>query len=206
MNEQKAKEVILLAPTKLIFNNTFCGQFQGSIGSDNVDSIQILNNLFDNMVMCRRGIAEENVNFKQPIPYVLIKRGDELYVYERLTGGGEQRLHSKLSLGLGGHMNEVLGATSMKEIIMENLKRELTEEVKITHEKPYTLTNIGIVNDDVNDVGKHHICLLYMIELEETDDVEVLEVDQLRGYWAKIEDLKNEERLEEWSKISVSLM
>lgn len=50
----------------------------------------------------RRGDAEEDPRFKQPIPYVVIKREDEVFLYERLAGGGESRLHNKLAFQIDG--------------------------------------------------------------------------------------------------------
>lgn len=49
----------------------------------------------------RRGDAEENPDFKQPIPYVVIKREDEVYVYERLQGGERRAYIISYLLALG---------------------------------------------------------------------------------------------------------
>ena len=50
---------------------------------------------------------ETDPAYKQIIPYVLVTRGAEAFVMQRLKKGGEQRLHGLLSLGVGGHINPV---------------------------------------------------------------------------------------------------
>ena len=44
----------------------------------------------------------------------------EILVYERLSGGGEARLHGQSSIGVGGHMNDVPGAESINEVLRVN--------------------------------------------------------------------------------------
>ena len=58
---------------------------------------------------------EEDPSYKQLISYCLLENeNDEILVYQRLSGGGEERLHGQSSVGVGGHMNNVVGADSMK--------------------------------------------------------------------------------------------
>ena len=39
-------------------------------------------------------------------------------MYERLSGGGETRLHGQSSIGVGGHMNDVPGAESVLTVLL----------------------------------------------------------------------------------------
>ena len=41
----------------------------------------------------------------------------------------EKRLHGQSSIGVGGHMNDVMGADSINEVLRVNAQRELEEEV-----------------------------------------------------------------------------
>ncbi|MDN8777049.1 NUDIX domain-containing protein, partial [Staphylococcus aureus] len=78
----------------------------------------------------RRGDMEEDPSYKQLISYCILENeDDEVLVYERLTGGGESRLHGLSSIGVGGHMNDVPEAVTFEEVIRENAARELEEEV-----------------------------------------------------------------------------
>jgi predicted NUDIX family phosphoesterase len=54
-----------------------------------------------------RPAAESDPSRKQIIPYAVVLRGDQVFAAERLTGGGESRLHGKLSIGIGGHVNPI---------------------------------------------------------------------------------------------------
>ena len=159
----------------------------------------------------RRGDAEENPDYKQPIPYAVIKRSNQYYGYTRLQGGGETRLHGLISLGIGGHMNDIPNTKGFGEVLLENLKRELEEEVNITstngQDVSQTLDIIGLINDDENEVGKVHIGILAFIELSENAEVTVRETEQLKGKWFTVEELKeNYERLESWSKFVVDAL
>lgn len=211
---KKWEEIIIAAPRTKVFNNeqlTFQGTEQRK---ENVD--KIIKNLSESYISIRRGGTEDttpkennaeiNYDYKQPIPYVLIKRGSEIYTYERLSGGGEVRLHSKLSLGVGGHMNPEEG--NFNDVLMINLHRELEEELEIISDTK-ELEFIGLINDDLNEVGKVHLGILAILELSKDAQVSVREVEQLKGYWLTIDELKQEDtynRLESWSQIAVDIL
>ena len=168
----------------------------------------------------RRGDAENNEEWKQPIPSVILKRGDEVFVYKRLHGGGEVRLHDQLSISVGGHMNRINDVRNWETNLMINLQRELHEEVDIqinditeSKEDSYAYEMvpklIGLINDDSNDVGLHHIGILYLLELPEYAEVTVRETDQLEGYWLRIKDLTKSplfESLESWSQLAAEVL
>jgi predicted NUDIX family phosphoesterase len=59
-----------------------------------------------------RSEMEEDPSFKQLIPYVIFRHQDDqggihLFQYTRGKGQGESRLHSKKSIGIGGHISSV---------------------------------------------------------------------------------------------------
>ena len=54
-----------------------------------------------------RAEAEERPDYKQIIPYVILLQGDKVFVTRRLNKGGEARLHGRISIGIGGHINPV---------------------------------------------------------------------------------------------------
>lgn len=200
----KMDEMIIVAPRDAVFENEQL-TFQGV--NSNLETLkQIMNNVEKSYSIMCRGDAEENEAFKQPIPYCVLKSGDKVFAYERLTGGGETRLHNQVSLGLGGHMNAI-EADTFNEVLFENMSRELEEEVYISSD--LKLETVGLINDDLNNVGKVHLGLLVIGHLAEDATVEVREVDQLKGMWINISDLKNEEvynSLESWSKFVADIL
>lgn len=210
------EEQILLVNKKHLFKE---GQevFQGTLfEEEKVEKfIQSINDNLENM---RRGdvsetevalenCAERNVDFKQPIPYIIINKKDKFYVTERLEGAGEARLHGKLSMGVGGHMNPIEGYDDFAGLLHENTLRELHEELVVhDNNQAIEISMGGLLNDDSNEVGQVHIGLLGKIVLTDEQDVEIKEVEQLKGTWYTLEELLSPEifpRIESWGKIVV---
>ena len=91
---------------------------------------------------------------------------------------------------------------------MINLNRELKEELNI-QSSSRNLQFIGLINDDLNEVGKVHLGILAILELSDDATVAVREVEQLKGYWLTIDALKQYgtyDRLEPWSRIVVDIL
>ncbi|MCP1533599.1 hypothetical protein ABEX89_09380 [Bacillus velezensis] len=203
----KMDEIILAAPRSDVFQNEML-TFQG-VNSEDERIVNIMAQIEAHFFEIRRGDAEEDPRFKQPIPYVVIRRDDEVFVYERLAGGGESRLHNKLSLGFGGHMNPMEGAASFSEVLKQNTDRELVEELYIREEDKQNIVTLGLINDDENDVGKVHIGILSALQLASAAQVEVKEKDQIAGRWMKLSELKEEnvyQRLEAWSQFVADIL
>jgi predicted NUDIX family phosphoesterase len=198
-------EIIIVAPRTEVFDNEKLA-FQG-VETDKYNVKQITENISRTYSIMRRGDAEENPNYKQPIPYCAIKRGNQVFSYKRLTGGGEVRLHNQISLGVGGHLNNVEGL-DFYGVLADGLQRELEEELFINKDK-LILNTVGLINDDENEVGKVHIGMLVIGELPEDEEVSVRETDQLLGEWINIEDLRKSEiydNLETWSQFVVDVL
>lgn len=202
----KMDEMIIVAPRSEVFENEQLA-FQGTLREPEVVET-IMSNIANTFSIMRRGDAEKNFKFKQPIPYAVIQRGNEFFLYERLSGGGEERLHNKLSLGAGGHMNGIEDIESFHDLLMVNLGRELEEELHIT-DTDFKLYVVGLINDDTDEVGEVHLAVLVTIQVSEDSDVTVRETDQLLGRWISLDELKVKEtydRLENWSKIVVDIL
>lgn len=213
MTNPKWEEIILVAPRKHIFEDERLA-FQGVL-TDKEQVANIMRNIAGTFSSMRRGNekdptpkennAEINFDFKQPIPYAVIRRGDEFFVYQRLGAGGEGRLHDKYSLGAGGHMNPIEDA-SWETTVSVNLQRELEEELNV-EDKDMKIEYIGLINDDSEEVSKVHIGVLIMIDVAVGTEVTVRETDQLRGFWSNLDGLKcNYDVLENWSQIVVDML
>lgn len=203
----KMDERILVVDRSHLFRNETLA-FQGVLMDK--DSVKYIMKRFKNYRVVRRGDAEENKALKQPIPYAIITRGDEVFVYKRLTGGGETRLHDSLSIGVGGHMNRTNDVRDWNTNLMINLYRELTEELEIVVDSPFEEPEIiGLINDDENEVGQVHIGILAVLNLPEDAEVTVRETDKLEGYWIRTKDLTKHTLfacLEPWSQIAVEAL
>ena len=140
--------------------------------------------------------AEYDPTLKQIIPYVVIRQEGRYFLLRRLKKQTESRLHDKLSLGVGGHINptEETGG----DVIEAGLRRELAEEVFV--EKVRSLTCVGVLNENNGGVSDYHTGLVYLLEAE--GEVRVLETEKMSGGWVTpAELLECCEGLETWSQI-----
>ena len=149
--------------------------------------------------------AEQDSSFKQVIPYTLVLQGEQVLLLRRLAKGGEARLHGKLSIGVGGHINPIDGGPEGADLLEAGCRRELEEEIEIR--SPYTLQPVGIINDDASDVGSVHFGLVNVARCERPD-VGIREADVLEGHFvgrAELEELARAEggRFETWSALII---
>jgi len=146
--------------------------------------------------------AEQDPSHKQVIPYVVLVRGDEVFVTRRLKKGGEERLHGLLSIGVGGHVNREADGDGA-DVLRRGMERELAEEVSIEHMGP--LTPRGIINDDTAEVGRVHLGLLFTMEV--SGEVAVRETEKLEGFWTRRAELPAlKAQMETWSQFVVEAL
>ncbi len=157
----------------------------------------------------RRGDAEHDPAFKQPIAYTLIchRPSARIFAYRRAAAEGsydEARLRGKWSWGVGGHIERVDGAGDHP--IRASMARELAEEVRI--EGTFSTRVLGYINDDATDVGRVHFGILYLVELA-SPHVTPRDAEIAHGALHTIEELDAilaapECTVEEWSKIALA--
>lgn len=191
-------EHVLVVPT-LLFHEI--GHFQGF--TDNVDPY--LKTLFDpmNTQYLPRNEAEEDPSYKQLIPYCVFRCGDDAFVYTRGSQQGEGRLHAKKSIGVGGHIS-TLDRDSSDEPYLAGMERELEEEIEI--ETGYAEQLVGLINDDETDVGKVHLGVLHIFELDEPK-VRPREESMIdTGFVPIVELLREKDQFETWSQIALEYL
>ena len=195
----KFDEQIIVVSRELLFNNEK-NAFNGFLSKNDGQGEEIFNT-FKNYEVKRRGDMEEDPSYKQLISYCLLENeNDEILVYQRLSGGGEERLHGQSSVGVGGHMNNVFGADSINEVLRVNAQRELNEEVGLSEDRSQNIEYIGFINDDTNAVGKVHIGVVFKIKVK-SSDVEVRETDTLKINWVSQDEINDLNHFESWSAL-----
>jgi len=184
-------ENILVVPTDVLRPYlTDCGLIRGK--EEELYAIIEKEHLF-----LPRPEAEKDPRFKQIIPYITLCRGDEVFCTRRTNKGGEARLHGRLSLGIGGHIN-TLDDMEAGNVFRRGLQRELEEEVFLTDGGE--LIPMGVINDDTNEVGSVHLGFFFTMEVA---DAAVRETDKLEGLWLKRSQLaEHRENMETWSQIA----
>lgn len=139
-----------------------------------------------------RAVAERSPQYRQIIPYVLIVNDNQCFVTRRLRTGNEARLHDKISLGIGGHINP-------GHDLLEGLQKELDEEVTIDGD--YEIEFAGILNDESAEVGRVHLGAVYILR-SDTAAVTVRETEKITGHWHPISGLTTmRDAMETWSQI-----
>ncbi|MAF66508.1 MAG: hypothetical protein CMJ84_12730 [Planctomycetes bacterium] len=150
-----------------------------------------------------RRYAEREPSLKQVIPYSLVARGGDVLLLHRLGTGGEKRLHDKLSIGVGGHIDPIDAADGAERVLYAATRREIEEELHL--EGPWAAQPLGILNDDANAVGAVHVGLVQLVGAQ--GSVEIRETDQLEGRLVDVRELQRlaaeDANFETWSSLLV---
>lgn len=193
-------EQVMVVSTQL-FND--CGYFQGFCS----ETDRYLETLLDpaNTQYLPRNQMEQDPGFKQLIPYCIFQfvnedQSVEVFQYTRGKGQGEKRLHSKRSVGIGGHIS-TLDAHDESPYDL-GMQRELEEEIII--ETPFTQKQIGLINDDQTDVGKVHLGVVHLFTVEKPN-VSAREDEIIESGFSPVEELmENLDGFESWSQICLA--
>lgn len=153
----------------------------------------------------RRGDLEEDPTFKQIIPYLVLQDPQKnILYYIRATGSGEQRLHRKLSLGVGGHV-EAEDIADIEETVLHALKREVHEEFGDTM-KISEPNALGLIYREDSPVDQVHIGVLFLAQItagEITPDPEEIAEARLVDYEEFGQMMSSKEYdPETWTKIA----
>ena len=144
-----------------------------------------------------RSQAENDPGFKQLIPYLVLRCGDELFHYTRGQGGAETRLRALRSVGIGGHISAAADAAA-DDPYRAGMLRELTEEIDI--QTQFSERAFGLINDDATPVGTVHLGVVHLLELAEPR-VLALESEIAHSGFATIARLrKHASEFENWSQ------
>lgn len=147
-----------------------------------------------------RSEVEDDPSLKQIIPYVVFRSADLVFCYTRGKSGGEARLRRLRSIGVGGHVAEEdadgRGTLDAYELA---LRRELDEEVAV--DSPGTLRMVGLINDDATPVGRVHLGVVHLYELDRPA-VSSREDALADGGFVRLDALRaDRDQFESWSQI-----
>lgn len=205
MTAAATEEQVLVLPAQVLDE---LGRFQGF--TDEIDRYLQPVLRSEQLAYRPRGAMEEDPSFKQLIPYVLLRYTDtsgvaHVFSYTRGGGGGEKRLHAKRSVGVGGHISTEDAAHENagddEGLYRRGLERELAEEVNLGAE--YREQLVGLINDDETPVGKVHLGVVHLFDLEEPS-VTSAEAELAEGQFLPVEQILAEiDSYESWSQIAV---
>ena len=192
---------LILALTNESLGSLGCKTAFVPLGSEQLDNL--LSN--SGAWLGPRALLEQMPQFRQVIPYIALRVGDEFVRYTRTPAGGEMRLHGRISIGLGGHVDLsdiVIVGNSVDILRTANVAgdREVFEELGSLScvRKEW----VGLLIDNDTEVGRVHIGLVGIWTLSEAPvglaedaigDVSLVRIDDLLE--------QHSDRIETWSAI-----
>lgn len=193
-------EFVWVVPRNLLFRQAGVHGFLPFSGQPSRE--RLLASCREEGFFIERRYAETNPEYKQVIPYVACTRGSEILCLQRLATQGEKRLHGRMSIGVGGHINPIDTETG-GDLLQAACLRELHEELRI--EGSPQPEPIGVLNDDTTEVGAVHFGLVWQLPCE-TLQVTVRETDAMEGTFRQRDELVElsshpETPFESWSQL-----
>ena len=188
----KLLEEILVVPRKQLFKEPAWNGFK------KIDFSNLVHIIETHKEFHPRYLMEQDPTFKQIIPYMIFRQNNQYFLMERNKKASEQRLKSKLTLGIGGHVRkEDLSSSDL----FDWAKREFHEEV--VYNDSLQVTPLGMLNDDSNEVGKVHLGLVLLLE-GNSPEISI-KSELASGNLVSWQDcLQAYDRMETWSQLLLS--
>jgi predicted NUDIX family phosphoesterase len=174
----------LLDEDIVVFQRELLGRFVSGPGV-HVLSDEATQELLVSLVSMQRREAEEDFSVIQLVSAFLVRVDDKVATYKRTKRLPESRLHGYFSCLFGGHLNpeDVPPLFSIFDPILGPafIQRELNEELRLP--EPPELKLVGVIYDDVREVSRQHLGVLYEATPRSSENIEVGErgfLQQLR--------------------------
>ncbi len=150
-----------------------------------------------------RSQAEDDPNYKQIIPYVIMTHDETYLSYVRGKRSGEGRLVGNRSMGIGGHINPVddipLFCDDFRQSYLAAVQREVAEEVTV--ECDYTDRPVALLNDDSNAVGQVHLGIVHCWFLEAPKVTKKEQMITQLSFMSAAQLQAERDSLETWSRL-----
>jgi predicted NUDIX family phosphoesterase len=145
-----------------------------------------------------RAVMERDPRFKQVIPYLVLRDSGRYFLMRRTRAGGDERLHDRYSIGVGGHLNPGDGN------LAGGLAREWSEELAADFVPEFSL--LGLLNDDETEVGRVHLGVVYLADAAGRA-VRIRETHKLEGDFAEPAAVRAVyDQLESWSQLVLDVV
>lgn len=151
-----------------------------------------------------RRVLEEREDYRQIIPYIVLTVGERIVRYTRTPAGGETRLHGRMSIGLGGHVDLEDSKTSDNRFellgtVEQAAERELEEELGAVTCRRRRWAGLLVDND--TPVGRVHIGLIGIWDIEALPERDAEDAVGNVALVSLTELQENSEMLETWSSM-----
>jgi len=194
----KSAERVLVIPTSVLHD---AGIFQGFTRQ----VVPYLSRLLApaHLSYRSRAEAEDDPRYKQLIPYVILRWRDQVFHYLRGKRATETRLHALRSIGVGGHINAADG-NLFEDQYRDAMLREVAEEVYV--DTAFEEHCIGLINDDSTPVGKVHLGIVHVFDLQEPNVRRREQALTQAGFAPIAQLLAQKEEFETWSRFALEAM
>lgn len=168
----------------------------------------LLDRLFanDQIWLGPRDWLENDETYRQLVSYVVFRHQRSLLIYRRAPKGGETRLHGRLSVGVGGHVNvsdivSKAGSIDLLATLQRACGREIAEEIECGAIDQ--LETIGVICESVNAVSRVHLGIVMECRLSQPNFT-LLDPGLVDGHFVAATELAGlTDRLETWSSALV---
>lgn len=210
------KEMILAVPNNII--QSFLDHKNGCILLDEFSKPKFIDLLNKQYIFKFRLFLETDLNYKQIIPYIIIKVRNKYLNYSRAKQSGDIRLHHKRSIGVGGHINisdfnkAYLYNTntnslysSFNDILYYAIRRELREELSPYFFDQYNIefSDFYVINSHEDDISKHHLGIVYICNILNYNNNIISQLTDTR--FDDIRDLEPT-KYELWSSMMIEIL
>ena len=140
-----------------------------------------------------RAEMERDPEYKQIIPYLVLRDDERYFLMQRTRAGGDARLFERWSIGVGGHLNP--GDADLQG----GLAREWREELVADFQPDFD--PVALLNDETTEVGAVHLVVVCLADAAGRA-VRVRETDKLIGSFVPpVEVAAVADHLETWSQL-----
>ena len=158
------------------------------------------------LMLGQRSVLEYDADFRQVLPISVFLFNGCIWAYERTKHGGENRLHNKVAVAVGGHwdMSDIVikdGVIDLPASLENAIKRELVEEIRLTANiiNTYKLPRMICAND--TEVDKVHIGMVWVHELDGPGLDSAEEQLHALGFITPYELLSGKYNIETWARL-----
>ena len=155
--------------------------------------------------------VETNGDYRQIIPQIVVccDHGDEekYLVMTRLKTQGEERLHGKSSITVGGHINDTdIDSSNALATFQNAMLRELNEELVMQEDYDDIILDLYmtyLINSVDNPVDEVHFGVVMVYTTIPDVRPEIRETDKMTGRWLTpdeiVQEIKDGVEYESWS-------
>lgn len=165
----------------------------------------------EDLMLGQRAVLENDPDFRQVLPISIFTHQGKVWAYERTSKGGEDRLHNKVAVAVGGHwdMEDLVvegSVIDLEKSLDAAMARELAEEVNITSKVVKSTKLRKMICADDTEVDKVHLAVVYMHELDGEGIESAEEELKTIGFLTPEELLSGEYNIEAWARLACEIL